>query len=101
MEDNINSNKDPQLWEIAKKRASFKGHLATYLVVNGFFWAIWYFSGSHDREEIFEAPFPWPVWPMLGWGVGLVFHYIGAYVFPKSNSAEEEYQKLLKEKNKQ
>jgi hypothetical protein len=91
--------KDPYLWEIAKKRASFRGHLATYMVINGFFWIIWFFSGGRHYDE--GSPLPWPVWPMLGWGIGIVFHYLGAYVFPKENSAEEEYQKLLKEKNKQ
>ena len=39
--------KDRMLWEIAGKRASFKGHLLSYILVNGFLWAIWYFSGQH------------------------------------------------------
>jgi len=87
--------KDPVLWEIAQKRASFKSHLLTYLIVNGFFWALWYFTGEGWHDEEF---FPWPVWPMLGWGIGIAFHFAEAYVFPKANSVEKEYQKL---KNKQ
>lgn len=86
--------KDPMLWEIAQKRASFKTHLGTYVIMNGFFWAVWYFSGSHYGHQ----GLPWPVWPMIGWGIGLAFHFAAAYVFPASNSVEKEYQKL---KNRQ
>ena len=88
--------KDPHLWEIAQRRASFKTHLATYIVVNLFLWAIWYFTA--DEVTIRINRMPWPIWSTLGWGVGLVFHYLGAYVFPKQNSAEREYEKLLRDK---
>jgi 2TM domain len=83
-------DKDPQLWEIAQKRASFKNHLGSYVVINAFFWILWYFRGAHITND----SLPWPVWPMLGWGIGLVFHYLGAYVYPKSNAVEREYEKL-------
>lgn len=90
--------KDPELWEIAQKRAGFKGHLVSYIVVNGFLWALWFFTGNQHR--IFDGGdwnmhhYPWPIWPTLGWGIGLAFHFAGAYVFPKTNSVEREYQKL-------
>ena len=32
--------RDKQLWRIAKKRAGFKKHLASYIIVNGFLWAM-------------------------------------------------------------
>ena len=84
-------DKDPQLWQLAKKRASFRQHLITYLIINAFFWAIWLLSGgrSYGRHGL-----PWPVWPALGWGVGLVFHYFGAYGNDASENIEREYQKL-------
>ena len=91
--------KDPVLWEIAKKRTSFRGHLVSYIIVNAFFWALWYFSS--DRPEIdfgHRHAVPWPVWPMLGWGIGLAFHFAGAYIFPCANSAEREYEKLKNRK---
>lgn len=74
-------DKDPKLWEIAQKRASFKTNLITYLVVNAFLWILWYIS---DGKGL-----PWPIWPTLGWGVGIVFHYFGAYVYPEANSQKE------------
>ena len=89
--------KDPVLWELAQKRATFKGHLVTYIIVNAFFWVLWYFTGQHLEDE---SGFPWPIWPMFGWGIGLAFHFAGAYVFPKHNTVENEYQKLKSQQNK-
>jgi hypothetical protein len=85
--------KDPQLWQQASKRASFKRHFATYVVINIFLWVLWAMTGSDkDRSGI-----PWPAWTTFGWGIGVLFHYLGAYV--KSNSVEREYDKL-KNQNK-
>lgn len=89
--------KDPILWEIAQKRASFKVHLAAYLIVNLFLWALWYFTGANWRDGSF---FPWPLWTTLGWGIGVAFHFVAAYVFPRANSVENEYQKLKNQQNK-
>jgi 2TM domain len=96
--------KDPALWEIAQKRASFKTHAVTYVIMNAFFWAVWFFSSNQhfDNLEIKSwGNFPWPIWPMIGWGIGLAFHFAGAYIFPRSNSVETEYEKLKQQqKNK-
>jgi hypothetical protein len=91
---NTQDQKDPQLWQLAQKRASFKSHLATYVVMNTFFWVVWYLNGQHRSHQ----GWPWPVWPMLGWGIGLAFHFIGAYIAPKSNMVEKEYEKLKNNK---
>lgn len=89
------SGKEPHLWEIAQRRASFKTHLATYIIVNGFLWGVWFFTNQHVDHN----GFPWPVWPTFGWGIGLFFHFMGAYVYPQSNSVEKEYEKLMRDKN--
>jgi hypothetical protein len=83
-------DKDPKLWEIARKRAGFKSHLTSYIIVNAFLWAIWFFTNNKNEE----GSWPWPVWSTLGWGVGLAFHFFGAYVFPEANSTEREYDRL-------
>jgi sterol desaturase/sphingolipid hydroxylase (fatty acid hydroxylase superfamily) len=83
-------DKDPKLWEIAQKRASFKTNLITYLIVNAFLWVLWYINTGKQNP----GGIPWPVWPTLGWGLGLLFHYFGAYVYPEANSVEKEYEKL-------
>ena len=88
--------RDEMLWKIAKKRAGFKTSLVSYILVNGFLWALWYFT---DRDHsIGMHNIPWPLWSTLGWGLGIAFQYADAYVFPKSNAVEKEYEKL---KNKQ
>lgn len=48
-----------------RKRSEFKAHLLAYVMVNAFLVAIWAVSG---------AGFFWPVFPMLGWGIGVVFN---------------------------
>ena len=92
---NTPTEKDPQLWEIAKRRASFKGHLLTYITVNAFLWTFWLFSG---RQYDSQYGFPWPIFPTVGWGIGIVMHYIGAYIHPRSGSVEREYEKLIQQK---
>lgn len=87
--------KDPELWEQAQKRVAFKRHLATYIIVNLFLWILWFLTDrDYDRSY-----FPWPIWPTVGWGIGLAFNYIGVYVMPKSDSVEREYEKLSKKQN--
>jgi hypothetical protein len=43
--------------------ASLPTQLITYLAVIAGLWLIWALTG---------AGYPWPVWPMLGWGLGLL-----------------------------
>jgi 2TM domain-containing protein len=40
-------------------------HLTSYLAVIVGLWLIWALTG---------AGYPWPIWPMLGWGLGLIGH---------------------------
>ncbi|HUR09754.1 MAG TPA: 2TM domain-containing protein [Flavitalea sp.] len=93
---NIPQGRDPQLWQIAKRRASFRYHLFVYVIVNLFLWSIWYFGNDQGNQ----SDYPWPVWSTMGWGIGILFHFLGAYVFPKENSVEREYNRLLKKNNK-
>ena len=91
------SGKDPELWELAKRRADFKKHFPAYLVMSVFFWVLWFVTGNRFHH----GGVPWPVWPMLGWGIGVVFHYMSAYGALQDDSAEREYQKLRdKQSNK-
>ena len=91
------ADRDPVLWEIARMRASFKSHLFSYVVVNAALWAIWFTTKGYRWDNVDQFHTPWPVWPMIGWGIGLAFHFLRAYVYPYTNSVEHEYQKLQKE----
>ncbi len=82
---------DELLWAIAKKRASFKKSFVTYLIMNTFFWILWAIG-----DKNFEFPMlPWPLWSTIGWGIGIAFQYMGAYVFHnKTDAVQKEYEKL-------
>ena len=50
---------------LRRKRNFFRSHVVTYLVVNTMFVAVWAVSG---------AGYFWPIWPILGWGIGLAIN---------------------------
>ncbi|HEX9410283.1 MAG TPA: 2TM domain-containing protein [Actinomycetota bacterium] len=53
-----------------KKKSEFRAHLLSYVLVNAFLVAIWAITG---------ADFFWPIFPILGWGIGLAFHARDVY----------------------
>lgn len=53
-----------------KKKAEFKAHLFTYVIVNSFLVALWAVTG---------AGYFWPIFPILGWGVGVAFNAWDVY----------------------
>lgn len=56
-----------------KERQDFIGHLGTYITVNAFLVAIWFFTG---------VGFFWPFFPLFFWGMGLAtqgFQYYNKY----------------------
>jgi hypothetical protein len=84
----MQSPTDTQLHELARKRVEFRTHLIVYCVINSVLWALWFITGKG---------YPWPVWPLAGWGVGLFFHYMFDYRPSRLLSEEEEYKKLKRE----
>lgn len=93
MDNNLN---DEQLWQIAKKRAAFKKSFFSFLVVTAFLWAIWWISRGRYNQDAY----PWPIWPMLGWGIGLAFQYFKAYNGDTQEIASKEFKKLKEEQEK-
>ena len=91
-------NRDPYLWKQAKARVGFKMHLNSYLIVNAGLWLIWALSSFGFRSSDSENwIFPWPIFPMLGWGIGLTMHYFSVYHGKNERAMiEREYQKLAK-----
>ena len=73
---------------IAEARYGFRWHLAIYIIVNLGLVAIWYYTG---------AGFPWPLFPILFWGLGVLGHYWGAYHTSGGGWIERETQKILLE----
>lgn len=50
-----------------KKRRDFYGHVLIYTLVNTFLVVIWAATSNGDT-------FFWPVFPMVGWGIGVVMN---------------------------
>lgn len=65
---------------MAKARVSFRGHAMAYALVNALFVVVWWTNapGAPSLRDDSDSYF-WPVWPLLGWGIGLAFHAYGAY----------------------
>jgi hypothetical protein len=62
-----------------RKRRDFYGHLLVYALVNGFFVVIWALVDVHG--------FFWPVFPIVGWGIGVVLNAWDVY---RSDTFSEE-----------
>ena len=91
--------KDSELWKTAQKRAGFKYHVLIYFIMNIFFWTLWYISLRNNPTLPAERDsIPWPVWPMIGWGIGVFFNYVAAYGL-HNRYTEREYQKLKRQSN--
>ena len=48
------------------------GHVSVYVAVIAMLWLIWLFTGMGH---------PWPIYPMLGWGAGVLRHAGVASIF--------------------
>jgi hypothetical protein len=84
---------DQEAYQRAKKRVEakigFYTHLAVYLGVNILLIII---NLTRSRESL------WFFWPLLGWGIGLLFHGLGVFVFSGPSSLKERM--ILKEMKK-
>ena len=90
---------EEEIYQQAKKRVEekkgFYTHLATYIGVNIVLVVIWAVTG---------AGFPWFVFPLGGWGIGILFHFLGVFVFSRPGGwerreIEKEVERLKKNRN--
>ena len=88
---------EEEIYQQARKRVEekkgFFTHLAVYIVVNIMLVLIWAF--------VSRSPYPWFIWPLGGWAIGLLFHFLGVFVFSKRTDwerreVEKEAEKLRK-----
>lgn len=86
---------DKELYEKARDRIKelkdFYSHLVTYVIVN----AILIFINLK-----FSPGYHWFYWVLLGWGIGLVVHFIDVFGFSKGWEEKKikEYIQKYKEK---
>ncbi len=93
-----NGMSEEQIRALAKKRVEAKRgflvHFAIYIAVNTGLVVIWLFATGRG--------FPWFIFPIFGWGIGALFHYLGAYHAkgasggPGSAAIEKEAEKIRK-----
>ena len=57
--------------ELDEPRMGFRIHLAVYIAVQLMLAATWALTSNWDGG----IPFPWFLFPLLGWGVGIAAHY--------------------------
>ena len=76
-------------YERAKKRVEeikgFYTHLIVYVCVN---------IGLVIINLVTSPGALWFYWPLLGWGLGLFFHGMGVFVFPKFPGKQWEERKI-------
>lgn len=61
-----------------KKKRDFRSHIVAYVVINAMVIGIWAVTGGG---------FFWPVFPILGWGVGVILN--GWDVYTKQPSEQD------------
>ena len=57
--------------ERIKKKREFGAHLLSFVLVNGFLIVLW--------ATVAGGGFFWPMFPIAGWGIGLIFHAWDVY----------------------
>lgn len=92
---------DEEFYKIAKKRIKkkkdFYGHLGAYMGVNILLIFVWALSDVGP-----DIGYPWFIWPLGGWGVFVLWHFLDVFVFGKRIQSDEmaiekEVEKIKKE----
>lgn len=60
-----------QAKKVVEERLEFYVHMASYILVNGYLVFL----------NITNGGYFWAIWPIAGWGIGLLFHGISVFGF--------------------
>lgn len=86
-----------EVYKLARKRVEarmgFYSDLTSYIVVNGLLMAVYLFTGPVPGYYTY----PWFIWVMMAWGVGLIFHFLGVFVFGSFDSPNRRQQMIQDE----
>lgn len=94
METTILNEREKEIWKQARKRVKFKQQLIIYVIVNVLLWTTWLITMQLNSEEKAGTIIPWPVFPTVGWGIGVIMQYFSAYKFDRVDAIEKEFEKL-------
>src|SRR5689334_9154278 len=90
---------DDQITKMAKARVGFKVHAIVYVLVNLFLVGTWLFEDSEGLSNGTGGQYFWPIWPLMGWGLGLAIHGFMVYG-PGSGMQQREEQKIRQQMGK-
>ena len=92
-----------EAYEKAKKKVDakigFYIHLAVYIGVNVLLVIINFATIVPPETKCNCLARYWFIWPLFGWGIGIVFHAAAAFIF--SNGADVKQRMIEKEMKKQ
>ena len=75
---------EEQIYKQAEKRVEAKSgffkHFAIYIVVNIMLVLIWAFATG--------GGFPWFIFPLVGWGIAVLIHFLAVFVFEGKSDRE-------------
>ncbi len=78
-----------QIEERIEKRQEFITHLGIYITTNVFLWVLWALAGSLLGGI---CTWPWVLVIMLGWGIGIVAHFLEYYTKYGPGAAQREHE---------
>lgn len=58
-------------------KKGFRIHLLVFVLAVPAIWLVWHLTSTG---------YPWPVWSTPAWAIGILFHYLGVYVFRKNKN---------------
>lgn len=66
--------------ERVEEKVGFLSHLAAYVIINAFL----LFLDYRDNKTI-----DWAYWPLIGWGIGMLFHGLNVFAFGEGSAWKE------------
>lgn len=93
MTTNMSPRLDAELREAAtkqlRKKRDLQAHVLAYVMVNLLLNTLWLLT--------MPGGFYWPIFPLLGWGIGLAFHIRDVYApVPTDGQIEREMRRLAR-----
>jgi len=82
---------DEQVTKLVRERVGFRMNLVAYVFVNLFLVGVWFVTTGGGAPSFTDGRhYFWPIWPILGWGLGLAFHWFRAFGPGAGMQAREE-----------
>lgn len=87
MADAASTSPEQRARQRVKEFTDVMWHAATFVIINGFLWAIDIVQGGGVQ---------WAFWVTIAWGIGLAFH-VAAYLLSDNGAQNRRYHRFLEE----